>query len=443
MSESMPPSEPSYAPLIPPDPPDAGSALDESFVGAGAAESGFDFVRARQRDRAVGMTLAGGTALLARAAGLVTFSWALGLSLLALGYLTVAGFLVLYRRRARSGRVIAITPWWIACDVAFAGALVAITGGIHSFWATWFVACAGRAALMRGLKPAAVVAAGSAVVYFAVLAAMGQLSTPVAWLQAGVQMLVLFGATGILLVGTARLRESQATIRRLHDESRRRVVELERVRQDLESTSALLRDLTLTDSLTGARNRRFFREFQNAAGERRARFGVPERRAAAHPHAVGVLLVDIDQFKAVNDQYGHPVGDSVLKHAARAIRRCLRAEDTLVRWGGDEFLVLLSGADAGRTGEVAGRVVNAMRLNPYEVADDEWLSLTVSVGWSHVDWHQSTTEPLEAAVTAADAALHRAKEAGRNQTAAAVADLVSAAAAARGTVGAPEEALVC
>jgi diguanylate cyclase (GGDEF)-like protein len=413
-----------FTPFVPPEQPDA---LDDSTVGAPSSTSNLDFLIARQRDRMISMALAAGTAFAARWAGLLSFDVVPALAVLAVGALSALGFVSLYERRARSGRKMSLTPWWLVTDVIFVSGLVWLTGGITSVWCVWYVACVGRAALMRGLGQAGLVAGASTLAYVGVLAAMGQIhGFDAALVQALLQMAVVFGGTALLLVGTDRLRESELVIKRLHAEDRRRVAELERVSQDLESTSALLRDLTLTDSLTGARNRRFFRDYAVAAGERRAKFGATDRRALQHSQRVGVLLVDLDRFKEINDRWGHPVGDSVLKHVARTLKRCLRDGDTLVRWGGDEFLILVSGADAGRTSEVATRIVDALRLNPYEICDDQWLSLTCSLGWSHVDWHQNAAEPLDAAVEAADVALYEAKHAGRDRVVAARADLTVA-----------------
>ncbi len=409
-----------FTPLVPPEQP---AELNDSTVGATAMVSSLEFLIARQRDRTLSMTLAAGTAFAARWVGLLTFDVLPALAVLAIGYLSALGFVAVYKRRARSGRKISLAPWWLVTDVIFVSGLVWLTGGIASPWCVWYVACAGRAALMRGLGQAALVAGVSVFAYVGLLAAMGQIGgLDAALVRALLQIAVVFGGTATLLVGTAKLRASELLIQRLNAEGRRRVAELERVSLDLESTSALLRDMTLTDALTGARNRRYFRDYALAASERRSKFGASERRAVQHPYAMGVLLIDVDRFKEVNDHWGHLVGDGVLKHIAHSLKRCLRDGDTLVRWGGDEFLVLLPGADAGRTGEVAARIVNAVRNNPFEIRDEQWLSLSCSLGWSHVDFHQNAADPIEAAVEAADVALYEAKHAGRDRAVATQAD---------------------
>jgi diguanylate cyclase (GGDEF)-like protein len=396
-----------FAPLVPPDPAPAPDAANTT-AGRSAQTLG-----RRSGQRLLGVLLAGGTTLAAGWAGFVVVPLVPAIALFAAAVLTGAFFAWLERRRARAGKPRRITFWELGCDALLVSGLVALTGGLASPWVAWYVACAGRAALLRGPRAAGVVAGLGVGSYLAVLAALGQIHGFDSALAEGLlRMAVLGGATGIVLVGAGLLRQSRAAIAGLHEEAHRRIVELERARHDLESTSALLRDLALTDSLTGVRNRRYFRQFQSETSERRTRFGVIDRRSPAQLHAVGVLVLDLDRFHAVNERYGQEVGDGVLRHAARVVRDNLRAGDTLVRWGGDEFLALLSGADAAHTGEIAARVADALRLNPYAFGAGERLSLSCSVGWSHVDLHPFAHEPLEAAAGEAGSALSSAKQAG-------------------------------
>ena len=108
----------------------------------------------------------------------------------------------------------------------------------------------------------------------------------------------------------------------------------------LESAREELRDLALTDALTGAYNRRFFDEIIARELERHRRAGEP----------LTVVFIDIDRFKTVNDVHGHSVGDTLLRDVSEYLRRKLRETDYVFRWGGDEFLVLMScpGPDAAR-----------------------------------------------------------------------------------------------
>jgi diguanylate cyclase (GGDEF)-like protein len=108
--------------------------------------------------------------------------------------------------------------------------------------------------------------------------------------------------------------------------------ELRRTNRRLESAQGKLRRMVITDALTGCRNRRFFDEIIGRELQRHRRYGMP----------ISVLFVDVDRFKAVNDTLGHDAGDRVLREVAAFLLSNIREADYVFRWGGDEFLVLLS-----------------------------------------------------------------------------------------------------
>lgn len=158
-----------------------------------------------------------------------------------------------------------------------------------------------------------------------------------------------------------------------------------------------------TDALTGLPNRRYFDEF----------CGLLARRRRADD-AVGVLMVDIDHFKRLNDRFGHPVGDAVLKAVAAAIARAVREEDVPARFGGEEFAVFLrnpSPAVALDVGERIRAAVAGLDLSALGPA-----RVTVSVG---VAMARSADQPIADIVDAADHALYRAKRLGRDRVVAA------------------------
>ena len=191
------------------------------------------------------------------------------------------------------------------------------------------------------------------------------------------------------------------------------MAELTRVTRELEATSRLLREVTEADPLTGLHNRRYFMD--RVADDAR-RLG-PDRRAPGSGSSAGIMMIDIDHFKRVNDTRGHAAGDEVLKHFAGVLRRCVRSDDRLVRWGGEEFLILLPQADPGRVHEVADRVLAAVRAQPCVLTGDHLQRLTCSVGWSVFDWRQRQdgAAAWESALAAADAALYAAKSDGRDR----------------------------
>ncbi|HXW08911.1 MAG TPA: GGDEF domain-containing protein [Vicinamibacterales bacterium] len=118
--------------------------------------------------------------------------------------------------------------------------------------------------------------------------------------------------------------------------------ELRRTNRRLETAQGKLRRMVITDALTGCRNRRFFDEIIGREVQRHRRYGIP----------LSVLFVDIDRFKAINDTLGHEAGDRVLQQVASFLLHNIREADYVFRWGGDEFLILLScgEAEAARRG---------------------------------------------------------------------------------------------
>ena len=154
-----------------------------------------------------------------------------------------------------------------------------------------------------------------------------------------------------------------------------------------------------TDALTGLPNRRYFDEF----------CGLLARRRRAED-AVGVLMVDIDRFKGLNDTFGHAAGDEVLKAVGGAIVRAVRDDDVPARFGGEEFVVLLrnpSGPVALEIGERVRAAVADLDLGHLRIA-----KVTVSVG---VAVAEHPDEPIGELVERADRALYRAKRAGRDR----------------------------
>jgi diguanylate cyclase (GGDEF)-like protein len=158
-----------------------------------------------------------------------------------------------------------------------------------------------------------------------------------------------------------------------------------------------------TDALTGLPNRRYFDEFVGLLAQR--------RRAG---DAVGVLMVDIDRFKALNDTHGHATGDAVLRAVAGAIVSAVREDDVPARFGGEEFVVLLRNPHPGVAVEVGERIRAAVRS--LDLLRFGVRAVSVSVGVAVAD---GPDESIESLIDAADRALYRAKRAGRDRVVAA------------------------
>jgi len=133
---------------------------------------------------------------------------------------------------------------------------------------------------------------------------------------------------------------------------------------------------------------------------------------ADEPEAWGVsLMIDVDHFKDVNDTYGHLAGDQVLKAIASEMKKIVRDEDILARFGGEEFVVFLHHADVETGYRVAERMRNAIAERSMTL-EGEAVTVTVSIGGSLKD----AGDPVKRALREADDALYRAKDEGRNRT---------------------------
>jgi len=166
---------------------------------------------------------------------------------------------------------------------------------------------------------------------------------------------------------------------------------------------ARLSRLTRVDSLTGTLNRR---GLDDVFPELCATASAPD---AAQP--VSIAVVDIDHFKHINDQYGHAVGDEVLRCVTARLAGALRASDAVVRYGGEEFLLILPAlrlADALRVADRARRTIS----DPPTVVAGVAIPVSVSIGVAE----RHDLEPRDALIARADSAMYAAKRAGRNRT---------------------------
>jgi diguanylate cyclase (GGDEF)-like protein len=172
--------------------------------------------------------------------------------------------------------------------------------------------------------------------------------------------------------------------------------ELRTANERLEAAQAELLQAAITDPLTGCHNRRFLEQVMDRELHRHARFKLP----------LSLLFVDLDRFKAINDTLGHEAGDRVLKYVARFLKRKIREADYVFRWGGDEFLVLITctGAEAQRKAAALKAAFNSepgiTELPP---------GVGLSVGWTEVPPGTTDLIPL---VSEADERMYQDK--GRN-----------------------------
>ncbi len=163
----------------------------------------------------------------------------------------------------------------------------------------------------------------------------------------------------------------------------------------------LLQEQSYIDQLTGLYNRRFLEEiYKNLVAQAKRRKSI-----------LGILMIDIDFFKQVNDQYGHDVGDRVLIEIADAIKSTVRESDIVIRFGGEEIMVILVDVEEGKSKEVAEKIRKAVEEKTIAIPGGS-LKKTVSIGVCEFPKH---TEQFWQCVKFADIALYKAKEEGRNR----------------------------
>jgi diguanylate cyclase (GGDEF)-like protein len=166
--------------------------------------------------------------------------------------------------------------------------------------------------------------------------------------------------------------------------------------------NARLYTLAITDELTGLFS---VRHFQNRIAEVLARCEQYEQK-------FGLLMLDLDHFKAINDRLGHPAGDEVLRQVARSLLRAVRVGDSAYRYGGEEFVILLPEADPVIARAVGERVRQGIEALNISVGEDRTVGLTASIG---IATYPDNGASIQELVAAADAALYAAKRGGRNR----------------------------
>jgi diguanylate cyclase (GGDEF)-like protein len=178
-------------------------------------------------------------------------------------------------------------------------------------------------------------------------------------------------------------------------------LESERENAQLQAERERLATEAATDPLTGLSNRRHLQEFLGEQYRISSRYGTP----------LSVLLIDIDHFKLVNDEHGHPAGDQVLREVALALRESCRQADLCARYGGEEFVVVLPATALEGALELAERLRRAIEGRAL-LAGSTTLSVTVSVGvTAYRSGGQANADWL---IKEADLAMYEAKAAGRN-----------------------------
>jgi diguanylate cyclase (GGDEF)-like protein len=176
--------------------------------------------------------------------------------------------------------------------------------------------------------------------------------------------------------------------------------ELREKNRQLEEILSKVEILAITDPLTVLPNRRHFEATIEKEFNRTVRYKAP----------TSCVMIDIDHFKSINDQYGHRTGDLVLKEMANVIKNCLRKVDTVARWGGEEFVILLPGTTKDKAFQAASRIKEAVFQYQFSAIQRQ---ITVSIGIASIP--DPSIDSAEKLIDTADHALYKAKAGGRDR----------------------------
>jgi diguanylate cyclase (GGDEF)-like protein len=188
-------------------------------------------------------------------------------------------------------------------------------------------------------------------------------------------------------------------LRSSHNKTQAALRTLQEQHQAFQRQHDTLARLSVTDGLTELNNHRYFQDQLQLEIKRMARTG----------EGLSMLIIDIDDFKKLNDSYGHSAGDEFLKQLARILKESLRDTDLLARYGGEEFVIITPGTEL----EGADILVEKLRMKVREtsfIVDDSMRPRRMTISLGVAPYGRSRTELF----TAADAALYRAKTAGKN-----------------------------
>jgi diguanylate cyclase (GGDEF)-like protein len=375
-----------------------------------------------QKKRALVYNLATIVGIIAKLLGVIRISWTTVGLFMAVINGTALLFGLLAARGPVGTRGRAIHVMWMIADVAIITWMIDLTGNSQSSWFPWYLAPVAAAGYIFGRRAVVWVMLACFGSYIGLVLITEPNGTAVA--RALTNLLMLFGSALIAIMGISTLQEKRRTIAQLKELETKRAADLETLAaalgersRELDVANERLQRAAITDVLTGLHNRRYLEEkIQEDVAlalrthyDRRAKKSLDSRNSD-----LGFLLIDIDRFKEVNDTFGHQAGDRALVVVAKQLQRTVRESDSVIRWGGEEFLILARQMNGSNLHELAERLRRAVHAQPIAVEPGVEIRLTCSVGFSQFPLGEPDLFSWNEVVQLADAALLLAKQSGRD-----------------------------
>jgi diguanylate cyclase (GGDEF)-like protein len=212
--------------------------------------------------------------------------------------------------------------------------------------------------------------------------------------------LIGFGEIAVFLPSFLAIGFVLYSLRRI-EELKSEIIRRRKAENKLQKSERMYKELSITDALTQLYNSRYFY----------SKLDEEIYRSVRYKHPLSLLLIDIDNFKALNDRYGHLEGDKVLSMSGTIIKDCLRKTDSAYRYGGEEFTVILPEIGFEAALNVAERIRQQISTHKFSSVSNHALHITVSIGACRLE----PGEEMKALVKRADKAMYVAKRNGRNQ----------------------------
>jgi diguanylate cyclase (GGDEF)-like protein len=238
------------------------------------------------------------------------------------------------------------------------------------------------------------------------------------WAFAGYALLLVAAVLGVVRVQQRKLGRQAEYAHMLELRVQERTRELWERHQELQRLNDELAQASITDSLTGLANRRFLTEYiekEVALLHRRYR-RLGEGLLSVDLFDLAFVMIDIDNFKIVNDSAGHAAGDAVLRQFRDLLKAVSRSSDIIVRWGGDEFVLVARDLSGEGLADLAERIRARAEQQVFEIGEGRVMRATCSVGFACYPFFREQLDALswEQVISVADRALYVAKASGRN-----------------------------